>query len=258
VEVRVLGAYALASKDTQHTCLLIDGTLGLDSGSLASALSLEEQLRIEAVLLTHRHFDHIQGIPTLGVATLDQPRTIDVYSLQGTLDAVHEHLLNGDVYPDMTQPLNSGPAKFRFNPVEAMVPFRVLGYQVKPIPVPHVVPTVGFIVKSDSGSCIGYTGDAGGELLPFFQDSLGVQVLFVDVTFPNRSVELAKLTGHLTPWLLRAQLQTVLRANLPLPRIVPVHISPSHRDQVAAELSDLAAELGVDLTPAHDGMTVLV
>ena len=83
-------------------------------------------------------------------------------------------------------------------------------------------------------------------------------MLFVDVTFPNRSEELAKLTGHLTPWLLRAQLQMVLRANLPMPRIVAVHISPGHRDQVAAELSDLAAGLGVDLTQAHDGMTVLV
>ena len=258
MEVRILGAHALESKDTQHTCLLVDGALGLDSGSLASALTLEEQLRIEAVLLTHRHFDHIQGIPTLGVATLNQPRTIDVYSLQGTLDAVHQHLLNGDVYPDMTRPLNSGPAKFRFNPVEALVPFRVLGYQVKPIPVPHAVPTIGFIVKSGSGSCIGYTGDAGGELLPFFQDSLGVQVLFVDVTFPSGSAELAKLTGHLTPWLLREQLETALRANLPLPRIVPVHLFPSHRDQVAVELSDLGAELGVDLIPAHDGMTLLV
>ena len=82
--------------------------------------------------------------------------------------------------------------------------------------------------------------------------------LLIDGALGLGSAELAEFTGHLTPWLLREQLQTVLRADLPLPRIVPVHLYPGHRDQVAAELSDLAAELGVDLTPAHDGMTVLV
>ena len=82
--------------------MLVDGVLGLDAGSLASALSIEEQAQVLAVLLTHRHFDHIQGLPTLGLATLDQPRPIGVYSLPGTLDAVHKYLLNGDVYPDLT------------------------------------------------------------------------------------------------------------------------------------------------------------
>lgn len=258
MEIRILGAHALESRDTKHTCMLIDGVLGLDTGSLTSALSAAEQARISAVLLTHRHFDHIQGIPTLGLATLDRPEQIDVYSLQGTLDAVHRHLLNGDVYPDLTQQLNSSPPKFRFHGVEAEVPFSVLNYRVKPIPVPHPVPCVGFIVKSDDGACVGFTGDTGGELLPFFRDSLGPQVLFVDVTFSSGAADLALLTGHLTPWLLREQLIAALNEGLRLPRVVAVHMNPGHREQLAGELSDLAAELGVDLAPAQDGMMVVV
>ena len=85
MEVRVLGAHKLESLETRHTCFLIDDVLGLDAGSLASSLSLEEQTRIKAVLLTHQHFDHIRDIPTLGLALLDQPGTIDVYSFSGAL-----------------------------------------------------------------------------------------------------------------------------------------------------------------------------
>ncbi|MCH7605621.1 MAG: MBL fold metallo-hydrolase [Chloroflexi bacterium] len=256
MEVRVLGAHSLESRDTKHTCMLIDGVLGMDAGSLTSTLNTQEQAQIQAVLLTHRHFDHIQSLPTLGLATLDQPGQIDVYSLQSTLDAVHQHLLNGDVYPDFTKQLNSSPPKFRFHSIEGQVPLKVLNFEVKPIPVPHAVPAVGYIVRSDDGGCVAFTGDAGGELLPFFQDSMRPQVLFVDVTFRNSAVDLARLTGHLTPWLLREQLIGALDAGLSLPRVVAVHLHPDHREQVLGELSDLAAELGVDLVTARDGMVV--
>ena len=73
MEVRVLGAHQLESLDTRHTCFLIDGVLGVDAGSLASALSPTEQAQVLAVLLTHQHFDHIRDIPTLGLCTLMIP-----------------------------------------------------------------------------------------------------------------------------------------------------------------------------------------
>ena len=47
-----------------------------------------------------------------------------------------------------------------------------------------------------------------------------------------------------------------LNAGLNLPRLVAVHLNPGHQEQLLGELSDLAAELGVDLVPAHDGMVV--
>ena len=256
MEIKVLGAHMLESRDTRHTCFLMDGVMALDAGSLASALTASEQAKVEAVLLTHRHFDHIQDLPTLGVATLDRPGAIDVYGLPETLDAIHKHILNGDMYPDLTEELNDQPPKYRFKGVAANEQFRVLGYQVKPIPVDHPVPCVGFIVKSDSGSCAAFSGDTQGELMGFFQDSLSPEVLFVDVTFPNVMYPRAQLTGHQTPWMLREQLVMALAANLEPPRIIAVHLAPAHREQVANELADLAAELDIDLVPAHEGMVI--
>ena len=78
----------------------------------------------------------------------------------------------------------------------------------------------------------------------------------MDVTFKNSAADLARLTGHLTPWLLREQLIGALNAGLSLPRVVAVHLNPAHREQVLSELDDLVAELGVDLVPAHEGMVV--
>ena len=256
MEIRLLGAHNLESRNTRHTCFLVDGVLGLDVGSRVSALDSSEQAKVRALLITHQHFDHTQDIPTLGLATLDDSQPIDVYALSETLEGVHTHLLDGDVYPDMTQGLNGAPPKYRFHPVKPSVPFRVLTYEVKPISVAHTVPAVGFIVKSDSGSCIAYTGDTGGDLRPFFQDELAPQVVFADVTFPNRLEQRAKVTGHLTPALLRHQLLEALKNNERLPRIVPVHISLVHRDEVALELKSLSSELGVDLMPGYEDMVV--
>ena len=256
METRLLGAHNLESRDARHTCFLVDGVLGLDAGSLASALSSSEQAEVRALLLTHHHFDHTRDIPTLGLATLDDARPIDVYGLAETLEGVHTHLLDGDVYPDLTQGLNGEPPKYRFHTVKPWTPLRVLAYEVKPVPVAHAVPGTGYIVKSDTGDCIAYTGDNGGDLRPFFQDSFAPQVLFVDVTFPNRLEQRARASGHLTPGLLGHQLQEALRDNVGLPRIVPVHVSLTYWEEVAEDLKSVTTELGVDLTPGYEDMVV--
>ena len=62
MQLRVLGAHNMESRDTRMECHLIDGVLALDAGSLARALSFEEQRGVRAVLLTHRHFDHIKDL----------------------------------------------------------------------------------------------------------------------------------------------------------------------------------------------------
>ena len=49
-----------------RTCgSLLNDTVLLDAGTGGSRLYLHEQRRIQAVLLTHLHFDHIRALPTL-------------------------------------------------------------------------------------------------------------------------------------------------------------------------------------------------
>ena len=256
MEIRVLGAHKLESRHTKHTCFLIDGVLGLEAGSLTSVLTPEEQAQIRAVLLTHSHFDHIRDLPTLGLATLDDPRPIDLYGLQETLDAIQEHLLNGVIYPDLTKPLSGRPPKFRLCALEPAQVTEVLGYQVKPVTMPHPVPCIGYSIESPGGFCMAYTGDTRGNLLPFFEDSIRPDIMFMDVSFPNRTAELAELTGHLSPQGLRQELLLVQARGLKLPRLVAVHLNPADREELISELGPVAAELGVDLSAGQDGMRI--
>ena len=256
MEVRILGAHNIEGQGTKHTCFLIDGELAVDAGSLSSALTPEEQAKVSAVLITHSHFDHVRDIPTLGLCTLWEPGCTSIYSQPATLQAVHDNLLNWDIYPDFTTGIDGGPPKFQFRPVKPNATIPVLDYEIKPIPVPHAVPCVGYIVKSASGACIGYTGDMEGGLQAFLQDPLKPSVIFVDLTFPDRLGDLAKTTGHLTPAVLGEQLRSAVAADIEPPKIVAVHLSPYHQDELAAELSALSQEMGLQLDLGYEGMRI--
>lgn len=254
--IRVLGAHNLETRHTRHTCLLIDGVLAIDAGSLASALSLTEHNAIRALLLTHGHFDHFRDLPTLGLATLDNPHHIDVYALAETLASVQDHLMDGTVYPDLTRDLRDAPAKYRLHPVKPLESFQVLRYHVKAVPAHHPVPALGYIVRPEGRTSFAYTGDSGGSLLPLLQDPNPADVLFVDVTFPNRLEQRANTTGHLTPALLAEQLRQALKLGLRIPRIVPVHLGVQYQAELANELSAEAERLGIDLKPGHEDMII--
>lgn len=254
MRVRVLGAHNLETGRARHTCFLIDGVLVIDAGSLVSSLSLVEQGEIRALLITHQHFDHARDLPTLGLTTMGSPEPIHVYGLPATLESVHAHLLDGLVYPDLTKELNDTPPRFRSHSVGPDVAFETLGYTVKPVAASHPVPAVGYIVKSPSGRCVAYTGDSDGDLLPILQDEFAPEVVFVDVTYPNRLQRRAEVSGHLTPSLLERQLGVALRAGVRLPKIVPVHLSLQERDEIHEEISAVAKALGVDLTPGYEDM----
>ncbi|MCH8184732.1 MAG: MBL fold metallo-hydrolase [Chloroflexi bacterium] len=254
MRVRVLGAHNLETGRARHTCFLIDGVLGIDAGSLVSSLSLVEQGEIRALLITHQHFDHARDIPTLGLTTMGSAEPIHLYGLPATLESVHAHLLDGQVYPDLTKELNDTPPRFRSHSIEPDVAFETLGYTVKAVEASHPVPAVGYIIKSPSGRCVAFTGDTDGDILPILQDEFAPEVVFIDVTYPNRLQWRAEVSGHLTPSLLERQLGPALSASVRLPKIVPVHLSLHERDEIREELSAVAERLGVELTPGYEDM----
>ena len=254
MKVRVLGAHKTESRHAKHTCFLIDGVLGLDAGSLASSLSAAEQGRVQAVLLTHQHFDHIRDLPTLGLSRVGDGKTIGLYGLAETNDAVHRHLLNWELYPDLTESLGQEPPKFKLNPVAPGKSFAAMGYDISPITVTHTVPNVGYVVRADSGRALAYTGDTDSDISAFFADDLAADVVFVEVTFPNRLADQADLTKHMTPAGLRSHLAHALSAGLQVPKLVVVHMSLEHQDEIVEQLASVAKELSIDLAPGYEDM----
>ena len=95
MEIRFLGVHNLESADTKLVSILVDGILAIDAGSITSTLTFEEQQKLEAILLTHRHFDHIRDLATLGLSnTLSSIPwgTKKLYSIASVFEALQSHI----------------------------------------------------------------------------------------------------------------------------------------------------------------------
>ncbi len=253
MELRVLGAHNMESLNTRMEAHLIDGVLALDAGGLTRSLTFEEQMGIRAVILSHRHFDHVRDILPLGLFIRDKDVTIDLYAIQDTADFISEKLLDGSLYPDFLR--TPGPEKpaFRLNVVDFYKEFDVLGYRVKAVPVPHAVPAAGFQIVSGDVSLF-YTGDAGRGVSDAW-DHVSPTVLLTEVTFGNENEARALQAGHLTPKLLLETLTHFKAKHGRLPKVIVSHMSPPWEAAVRAELPAVAKELGLDLTISRSGMT---
>src|SRR3990170_8023408 len=102
MRIKVLGAHQIETATTRCYAILIDGILAIDAGSLASSLTLDEQTAVRCLLLTHRHFDHVKDIASVGFNTAEM-RTLDIHCASALRDTLLAHLLNGIVWPDLTK-----------------------------------------------------------------------------------------------------------------------------------------------------------
>ena len=95
MNIQVLGAHNCESQDSKFVSLLVDDILAIDAGGLTSSLSFSAQQKLKAILLTHRHYDHIRDIPAIAMNLFLRNASITVYSTQPVYDALTTHLLNG-------------------------------------------------------------------------------------------------------------------------------------------------------------------
>jgi ribonuclease BN (tRNA processing enzyme) len=112
----------------------------------------------------------------------------------------------------------------------------ICGLSVTPIPVNHVVPTMGLIVSEGDASVI-FTSDTyvTDRIWQAAREIEGLKAVFVDVSFPNEMEELAAASKHFTPKSLAADLKKLNRDV----EIYAVHIKPSNREQVISQLGQL-------------------
>ena len=257
MQLRVLGAHNLESKDTRMESHLLDGVLALDAGSLTSALTFEEQMGVRAILLTHRHFDHVRDLLPLGLARMRESRaTLDVFAIQDTADVVSSKLLDGTIYPNFLEMPSRESPTFRLNVVEFYQEFEVLDYKVLAVPVPHSVPAAGFQISS-GGSSLFYTGDTGAGLSEVWKH-VSPDALLTEVTMGNDGEAKARETGHLTPALLGDALTSFRELRGSPLRTIVSHLDPAWEATVRKELEALSSELACEIQVSHADMIVQI
>ncbi|MGH7276417.1 MAG: MBL fold metallo-hydrolase [Candidatus Rokuibacteriota bacterium] len=235
MKVRVLGAFGGEGLGHRPSAFLINDRTLLDAGTVTGALSVGEQLSIENALISHSHLDHIAGLvyltETLGFC--ETGAAVTVMSLDPVLSALRSAVFNNILWPDFTKIPHADVPVVKYRTLAEDVEQRVGGLWVTPISVSHTVPTAGFIVHDGSTGLI-YSGDTGptSALWQAARGLQGIRAVILECAFPNRLGPLAEIAKHMTPSLVRRELDK-------LPPDVPVwifHVKPQFHEEIAEEL----------------------
>ncbi|MFC1914264.1 MBL fold metallo-hydrolase [Chloroflexota bacterium] len=252
MNIRFLGAHNSESQTTSCACILIDDKLVLDAGGLTSNLSVARQQKIKAILITHKHYDHIRDIPIIALNLYQKNTTLNLYTTADAQNAIETHLLNGKLYPKF-QELPEAKPTVRFNLIDPYETQRIADYEILALPMRHNGTTISYQVSDTQGKTIFYTADTGPGLAGCWKYA-SPQVLIIDVTVPNNDHEFAINTGHLTPNLLHEELAIFQRQKGYLPRIITVHMDATREQEIKNEITVVAKALNTSITTAHEGM----
>ena len=251
VKIRVLGCSGAIAKDCRTTSFLIDGEVLIDAGTGVGDLSLEEMRRIDHVLLTHSHLDHIAALPLMVDSVAAQRQTpVKVYALAGTIAALKAHVFNNVIWPDFTA-IPSEQAPFvTFQEVRVGQTVQIHDKFIEVLPAVHTVPAAGYAVTAGTG-CWVFTGDTERNPALWTRvNQLNVAMLVIETAFSNREKELAKRSLHLSPGVLADELDMIAKdKNYP---IYITHTKPAETDMIMSEIQrfDQTAPFGPNVT--HD------
>ncbi len=251
MKIRFLGAHNTETSNVGLMCLLLDESVALDTGSLTSKLSLEQQLALKAALITHPHYDHFRDLPMLGMNLFLNEGKIKVYGSQAVRDTLAQHVLDGKVYSKFFE-----RGIIEFQALEPNKAAQIEGYEVTPLPVFHSAPGTGFWVKKDGRSFL-YTGDTGPGLSECWRNA-SPELLIIEVTASNRYADWGRTSGHLTPDLLKEELVSFRQIRGYLPKVLTVHMNPALELEIAPELAKVSESLACDISLAWEGLEVEV
>ena len=225
------------------TSFLVDGAVAVDAGAITRALSIEEQRAIRHVLITHTHMDHTATLPFLienifGVNT----EPVSIYCVKRVLAGVRRHLFNNDTWPDFSRIPNHLYPTVAFEEIEPETPFVIEGLpsgplEVTAIPVNHIVPTVGLLLRQNGRSLL-YTSDTGptDRIWEFANRTDDLVALITECSFPNRLQEVADVSLHLSPATWAGELAKLHRDV----KVYLYHFKPPYVDELRAELAATA------------------
>ena len=247
--IKVLGAYGGKSTNMQLTSLQLSKEVVLDAGNILAGLGNGIK-NVNHIFITHSHLDHINDIGFLIDATFEQrTTTLKVYGRKKTLEDIHNHILNWDIWPDFTQInlINSDLKAIELVEIQLDEVVDVDNCKIKAIKNNHTISSNGYVIENQNSALL-FSSDTYccDEIWEEVNNNKKITTVIVDVSFPSRMAQLAFDSKHLTPELLKSELKKLKRDNI---TIHINHIKPSYKTELVREIikSDILLNNGLIL-----------
>jgi ribonuclease BN (tRNA processing enzyme) len=239
MKVEILGCSGAEFPGFNPPGFLVDGKILLDAGTIGAYLSENAQWKIRHIIVSHAHLDHIRGIPFLAdnIIIKNKRHNVTVIGIAPALKSLKNNLLNNKIWPDFTMIPNAEKAVIRFLEIKPGKRIEINGYKVSAYRVNHSVPAAGYIIENRRGKRLLYTGDTGPTTAIWKgAGRIKIDSAIIEVSFPNKMEAMAVETGHLTPKLLRKELDKI---NMPPDKILITHPKPQHLKTIRSEIKKL-------------------
>lgn len=231
------------------TTFLVDGSIAIDTGALCRGLELEDQPKIDHIIISHTHLDHISDIGFLADNVIGlRPTPITIHCTEMTEGVLRAHMFNNLVWPDFTRikiPKTDLPV-IQFSRFSADAPFQVGRYLIQAFPMNHPVESMGMLLRWQEADgrtgTVAYSSDTG-PTDAFWQavtNTSDLKAVLCECSFPLELQWLADVSGHLSP---KTMAETIQKANLA--SHIPVllyHGKPSHLQILRREIRALNDE----------------
>jgi ribonuclease BN (tRNA processing enzyme) len=239
MNIRVLGCSGSIAAGSRTTSFLLDDDVLIDAGTGVGELTLEQLARIDHILISHSHLDHVLSIGLLADSVMrlraDERGPIRIHALPQTIAALRDHIFNGVIWPDFTRLPSAEQPMLQFSPVEVGQVLEFGARRIEVLSAVHTVPAVGYAVLAQRGAWV-FTGDTGPN--PALWErlrSLDVRHLVIETAFSDEEHHLARISRHLCPRMLGLELEQ-LRGEVD---VYITHIKPGEVDPVMAQIAAL-------------------
>lgn len=259
-------------------CLILDAGTGLRALGQKLARESGGAAGRYHVLLSHVHWDHIQGLPFFEPAYIPGT-TIAVYALLTAADELQQVIGGITRHEFFPVPLDSVPAHFQYHEVEPGVRMTLGEFLVLPIALNHPFGAVGYRIDCD-GASVAYVADtapftdvlhkqhflrgleplsdADRETLAQIRADLVKAItrcdtVIYDTHFLPDEYKRFPHYGHSTP-----EHALALCVEAKVRRLVLYHHAPGHSDdlmdQVAKDYAAQGEAVGVEVITSFEGM----
>lgn len=237
MRIQVLGGHGGLARGFSATSFLIDHKLLIDAGSVASTLSVEDQAKIDHILISHSHLDHTKDLTFLCDNCFGmRSAPFKVYTHATVKSHIMAHLFNDTIWPDFTiLPTKENPT-MEINAINPEEVLEIGKYKITPVKVQHPNDAMGFIVDDGEGAVL-FTVDTGPteRIWELAKNISNLKAIVTEVSFPNRLQNVATISDHHTAQSLKDEL---LKMPVHIP-VVLTHLKPHFQSEIVQEIRAL-------------------